>query len=306
VTEPDPGADLSPSSAPIDLPEVDSIVFGECLGSGHFSHVYAGTYQSQLPVAVKVIERGSERTVQKEIDLLVRLRGKPHIIQLYEVIRSEQTLLVFELLQSLSADDFYASVTVDRFRHILRCLLLGLYGAHSIGIIHRDVKLGNILISPDWQEVRLADWGCGCEIAERMSYRAGSRPYRSIEMLLHYEGYGTCADMWAVGAFIFTVLCGGDCPWRCPTGWETVVEIASFVGRRAVVGLARKYGTELPEDVFHDIYHVPRRKFRDCFAKSMRGLRNKSLIDLMEKLLAIQMEERLTAEEALAHPFFRE
>jgi serine/threonine protein kinase len=167
------------------LPVVDCLTFGACLGYGHFSHVYEGVYQGTVPAAIKVIERGSERTVDKEIDFLVRLRGKPHIVQLFEVIRVDSTLLVFELLKSISEDDFYAQVTLDRFRHILRCLLYALQSAHQCSIIHRDVKLGNILISADWQEVRLADWGCGCQLSERMEYLAGSRPLRSIEMLLH-------------------------------------------------------------------------------------------------------------------------
>jgi hypothetical protein len=62
--------------------------------------------------------------------------------------------------------------------------------------------------------------------------------------------------MWAVGVSIFPVLCGGGNPWRCHMGWETLVEIAGFVGIRATVDLAKRFGIALREDVFHDISHV--------------------------------------------------
>jgi serine/threonine protein kinase len=175
----------------VELPPVSFLTYGKCLGSGHFSHVYEGTYRETHPAAIKVIERGSERTVEKEIAILTRLRGLPHIIQLYEVINVSCTLLVFELLNGIDPETYYRDITLDRFRHVLRSLLTALKAAHDAGIVHRDVKLGNILISEDWNDVRLIDWGCGCEISDHMSHRAGSRSVRSIEMFLEYDGYGT-------------------------------------------------------------------------------------------------------------------
>jgi serine/threonine protein kinase len=93
----------SRSSVPAELPDVESLRFGECLGSGHFSHVYEGIYHGQCPAAIKVIEWGSERTGSAR---------RPYIVQLYEVIRTDSTLLVFELLTGLSSDDFYQHVTL--------------------------------------------------------------------------------------------------------------------------------------------------------------------------------------------------
>jgi serine/threonine protein kinase len=54
-------------------------------------------------VAIKVIERGSERLVAAEIAFLQRLRGLPHIIQLLQVITQDHTFLVFELCKGMSA-----------------------------------------------------------------------------------------------------------------------------------------------------------------------------------------------------------
>lgn len=290
----------------IELPPIPSLTFGPCLGHGHFSHVYQGVYRETLPAAIKVIERGSERTVEKEIDLLTRLRGLPHIIQLYEVIRLDCTLLVFELMSDMDESAYYGGLTLDRFRHVLRCLLLALRSAHAAGIVHRDVKLGNILITADWSEVRLIDWGCGCVISDHMSHRAGSRSVRSIEMLLGYDGYGTAADMWAVGVLILTTLCGGEHPWRCETSWDTVVEITRYIGKHTLVELAKRYNTELPDDVAREVYGMGGKSVTQCFAHSMAKLRDPRLVDLMQGLIAVKLEERLGVDAALAHPFFGE
>jgi serine/threonine protein kinase len=264
--------------------------------------VYEGTYESEA-AAIKVIERGSEHTVEQEVALLRRLRGLRHIVQLREVVSSDCTLLIFELLPGMSEEDFYGQLTVARFRGVLRCLFVALRAAHRIGIVHRDVKLGNIIVSPDWRDVHLIDWGCACEVCDSMSPRAGSRPIRSVEMLLQDEDYGTAADMWAVGVFIFTTLCAGENPWRCNTGWETLVELAAFVRRRATIALAEHYGTDLPPEVVDNIWRAPKKRFVDCFAPQMKKLAVPDLIDLMERLFALRKDERLTAEQALQHCF---
>ena len=288
-----------------ELPKVDSLTFGEVLGFGHFSHVYSGIYKNKYPAAIKIIERGSRRLVAKEIDLLKKLRGLPHIIQLYEVMDLEETtLLVFERAESMSSDDFYSKLTLSNFRQVLRRLLTALLSAHEKGIVHRDVKLGNIMISPDYSDLKLIDWGCGATIKEKMSSKAGSRTCRSIEMLLGFEGYEAAGDMWAVGAFIYTVLCGGKLPWRMPNSWQTIVALSAYFGRRNTLELAQNLGCEIPDDVVEAIKAETPTRLSANYSPNMKNLQNRDLIDLMHHLLDINYETRYSAEEALDHPFF--
>lgn len=286
------------------LPKIDFLEFGECLGFGHFSHVYEGVYKKKYPAAIKIIERGSERLVEKEISLLRTLKGLPHIVTLYEVVNAENTLLVFELLKGLSTEQFFEQVTLDRLRFVLRCILEALAAAHANEIVHRDVKLGNILIAHDWSEVKLIDWGCGCPLRDKMSPKAGSRTCRSLEMLLGYDGYLTHGDLWSVGVFIYFVLCGGEIPWKCQTSWETVVKLASFFGRRNTLELANRYGVTIPEETVREIKEVKPQRLRRYYDETMEHLLDEDLIDLMHQLFNLDMETRISAEEALMHPFF--
>jgi hypothetical protein len=89
----------------IPLPQIPHLTFGECVGAGNFSQVYAGTYQGR-PSAIKIIERGSDRAVEHEIVILSALSGGPHIIQLYEAISTETTLLIFRFSREYQSTNF--------------------------------------------------------------------------------------------------------------------------------------------------------------------------------------------------------
>jgi serine/threonine protein kinase len=123
-------------------------------------------------------------------------------------------------------------------------------------------------------------------------------------MLLEYNKYGSAPDMWAIGVLIFTTLCGGKYPWEGESSWETLVGITRFVGKQVVLDLAKQYGTEIPDEIAQQIHGIEEKKFSECFSRNMGHLMDPKLIDLMERLLAVKIEERPGADAALAHPFF--
>jgi hypothetical protein len=70
------------------LPEVPDLTWGECIGVGHYSHVYSGVYRQQ-PVAIKLIERGPDDLIAQEVSVLTALRGVSHLIHLHEFLKIE-------------------------------------------------------------------------------------------------------------------------------------------------------------------------------------------------------------------------
>jgi serine/threonine protein kinase len=267
--------------------------------------VYEGTFQGR-PAAIKVIERGNNRTVENEIGVLLQLRNRPHLVQLWMVFLEANTFMVFELARGISAGRFFAGVTIPRFRFVLRSVLEALRAAHAAGVVHRDVKLENVLISRDWQSIKLIDWGCGALITDDLCSTAGSRGSRSLEMLIGYRGYRTACDIWAVGAFICAVLCRGDVPWIADTGDSSLIKLSRFIGRETVIDLAQQYGVELPKQTAKAIQAARPRKWEDAFSFRMKKMRDPRLIDLMVQLMAPRMNDRPTIDRALQHPFFTE
>ena len=287
-----------------ELPQIDGLKFGKKLGQGHFSEVYQGVYKNKYQAAIKVIERGSAHLISTEVQLLQELKGLPHIIQLYKVINDERTILVFELVDSLHPDDFYEEITHERLRFVVHSLIKATAAAHSKGIVHRDIKLGNIMIKKDFNDLKLIDWGCGTFVSDSMLPKAGSRTCRSPEMLMNYRGYTTKGDVWAVGVFIYSVLTGGEVPWKAPTSSDVLVLMSKVFGGRCLLKLADKLGCEVSEDVRRDMRPEPTHHLEHYFDEEFSDLADPQLIDLMKKLMKVDPDERLSMEDALKHPYF--
>lgn len=291
-------------NSPEDLPYIPYLHFGDIIGHGNFSHVYDGIYHHNTPVAIKVIERGSERLIDTEIKLLQALIGSPHVIQLLEVIDAGQTMLVFEVLHTIDRDKIFDKLNISRMRFILRCVLEALRAAHAAGIVHRDVKLGNILIAHDFSNVILIDWGCGAFVSDSLSTKAGSRSSRPPEMLFGYRGYETTCDIWAVGVLILYCLSGGVIPWKSRNSHRVLSAMSLFFGGKNLMRIAHHLNLNVDPELENIMAPEPERDLASCFDKSLAHLFDPDLIDLMHELMNIDSSKRPTANQALSHRFF--
>jgi serine/threonine protein kinase len=82
------------------------------------------------------------------------------------------------------------------------------------------------------------------------------------------------------------------------------VQLSRLFGRDALLRLAEKRGLEIPRAVQRSMRWYRRKKFEDGFSWFTREMRDPDLIDLAKQLLALDMDDRITIEQALAHPFF--
>ena len=295
------------------LPELPNLKFGEEIGHGNFSHVYSGKYRGKQNVAIKIIERGNDTLVDNEIELLRELQGCPHVVQLYEVMSVENPaaeqdtrILVFEMIETADREDLFDEISLSQLRTVLRMLLEALQGAHKRGIVHRDVKLGNILISPRYDNAVLIDWGCGCFISHSMSAKAGSRMCRPPEMLMGYRNYGWTGDMWAFGILILFFLSDGFIPWKARTTPRAIARMSQYFGAEKMWALATRLGLPIPDLEGEKVSMKPVKTVESAFSDELSDLHHPLLIDLMHKCMALEPVDRLSAEEALRHPFFTE
>ena len=180
-------------------------------------------------MAVKVLNIPSDNKqsvldeFQREIDVMKTL-NHPNIVRYLgaECDGSQHTLNIFqEWVPGGSVSSLlkrFGPFSIDIIKTYVQQILRGLAYLHSHGIIHRDIKGGNILVSNDGS-VKLADFGAskkiealGSESGDRMEMTMRGTPYFMAPEVFD-EKYGRKADIWSVGGVIYQMVTGSP-PWK--------------------------------------------------------------------------------------------
>jgi serine/threonine protein kinase len=290
------------SGPPQDIPD---LVIGDPLGRGNFSRVYRGIYRGAA-VAVKAVESGTDEIIDTEIEILRELRGCANVVQLIDVIFEPRYVLVFELAPNIEKEILFSSMTIDSVRTILHSTLAAIAAAHSRGIVHRDIKLTNILIDPEFRSAVVGDWGCGAWVSASLKAKAGSRSCRPPEMLFGFRGYGTRCDIWAFGILVLNFLSGNWIPWRRSGAVETLAAMSPYFGGNNLKQIAVRLGLPIPETLVaqREWNEEVRKPIEILFYDPVTHLRDPALIEIMKSCLQLDLEARPHADELLQHPFF--
>jgi len=152
----------------------------------------------------------SDRTLQ-EILVLSELKH-PSVIRLVGWFENEENIyLVLSYVPGRDLSKFFRDKppTRDLAASIILQIVEGIKYCHSRGVIHRDMKLENILIKDD-MTIKLTDFGLCAIKTHRDEYfndEVGTVRYTAPE-LLSGEGYDESVDVWGIGVILFTLLTG--------------------------------------------------------------------------------------------------
>jgi cyclin-dependent kinase 7 len=275
------------------------------LGAGTFGVVYDGERKEDgLRVAMKKIRMGERRsgvsfTAIREIKILQELKHE-HIVGLLDVFIHHQSIfLIFEFMQTdLEAVVLDKSIPLSAadIKSYMRMLLLSVEVCHKQYILHRDIKPGNLLIGADGT-LKLADFGLAKQYGSpnaRMTKTVVTRWYRAPELLYGAERYGFGVDVWACGMIFAELMLRGP----LAPGDSDIDQLAKIF---AVLGTPTEElwpGMEsLPDYVaFTKTPAIP--------LKQMFSAASDDAIDLLSKMLKYDPNQRITATEALQHPYF--
>ena len=216
------------------------------LGRGAFAVVFAGTHTwTERPVAVKVLLRtlviqnpNVTKRFLREAKAAASLRHR-HVVDVLDMGEAEDTAYI--ALELLKGEELSARLERDprlpaeEALSILLPVLDALHAAHGAGMVHRDVKPGNIFLHHDEREQRvpkILDFG-----AVRTAYADGETPLTAAGSILgtpHYMApeqihgaeLGPAADIWSCGVLLFQML-AGQLPFDGPNPTMTLANVVT-------------------------------------------------------------------------------
>ncbi len=208
----------------------------EKLGSGGMGSVYRGVHKAlQQPRAVKLLrpDLANDPDVvlrfQREATIAAGLRH-PNIVLIYDVgQQNDLHFIVMDLLEGGTLRDVIRSqapMAVERAVELLLPLASALDYAHGRGVIHRDIKPGNVMVSVDGQ-VTLVDFGIARAAEEARLTRAGTvvgtAEYMAPEAFTS-SGSNQNGDRYALGIIAYELLTG-QAPFKGPPSTVTYNQI---------------------------------------------------------------------------------
>lgn len=194
------------------------------LGSGAMGTVWAGTDELlQRPVAVKELKLASDLSEEEAAERRERalrearamaLVTHPNVVMLYDVAwEGETPLAVMELVESGNLSTIVNTdgrLDQGQLALVTDGVAAALQAAHGIGIIHRDVKPGNVLLG-EYGQIKLGDFGIARNNVDttmtRSGFVLGTPAFIAPEAAVG-DVVTKAADLWSLGAMLFAVVEG--------------------------------------------------------------------------------------------------
>ncbi|CAL8073101.1 unnamed protein product [Calicophoron daubneyi] len=280
------------------------------LGRGKYSEVFEGVnVTTNGKCVIKVLKPVKKKKIKREIKILENLKGITNIVDLESVVKdpvSRTPALIFEYVENKDFKELYHTLTDYDIRYYMFELLRALDACHSMGIMHRDVKPHNVMINHAQRQLRLIDWGLAefYHPGQEYNVRVASRYFKGPELLVDYQMYDYSLDLWSLGCVFASMIFRKEPFFHGHDNYDQLVRIAKVLGTDDLFQYLAKYEIEL-DSRFNEILgrHVKKRWERFVHAENQH-LVSPEALDFLDKLLRYDHAERLTAREAMEHPYF--
>lgn len=193
---------------------------GNILGKGGFARVYEFiNLETKKNYAGKVVEKVSLTKSRIRQKLMTEIKihrslNHPNVVKFEHFFEdSENVYILLEICQNNSLSELIRRrkrLTELEVQCYLAQIVEALQYLHGQKVIHRDIKLANLLLN-DKMQVKLADFGLACKLeydGERKSTICGTPNYIAPEIISGASGHSFEVDIWSLGVLAFTMLVG--------------------------------------------------------------------------------------------------
>ncbi|NXE13719.1 MK15 kinase, partial [Lophotis ruficrista] len=264
-------------------------------------------------VAVKKIFDAFRNRTDAQLSLfsLQEFGEHPNIIKLLDVIQAQNDKDIYLIFESMETDLHAVIKKGNLLKDIHKCyilyqLLKATKFIHSGNVIHRDQKPSNILLDADCF-VKLCDFGLARSLHQMnedqgnpaLTEYVATRWYRAPEILLSSRSYTKGVDMWSIGCILGELLLGKP----LFPGTSTVNQIEQIL--RVIPAPSPEDILAMQSDYRASVINRMSSRQRVTFEEILPSSTPLPALDLLKKLLVFNPDKRLTAEEALQHPYVK-
>lgn len=218
MSEQNKHADVMPSLSASSAGRIGRYQIIKTLGEGSFGKVKLAYHlATHARVALKIINRKTlaksdmQGRVEREISYL-RLLRHPHIIKLYDVIKSKDEIIMVIEFAGKELFDYIVQrgrMSEDEGRRFFQQIISAVDYCHRHKIVHRDLKPENLLLD-DNLNVKIADFGLSNIMTDGnfLKTSCGSPNYAAPEVISGKLYAGPEVDVWSCGVILYVMLCG--------------------------------------------------------------------------------------------------
>jgi casein kinase II subunit alpha len=200
----------------------------------------------------------------------------------------------------------YNSFKPSEIRFYIYELLKALDYSHSNGVMHRDIKPQNIAIDPKKRRLRLLDWGLADFYHPKQKYNShvATRIFKPPELLINYPYYDYSMDIWSTGLTFSIMMLKKIAIEAGDDDGQQLLKIAELVGGDGILRYAASLHVKLDAKTEAALSRIPGTGW-DVYADRVPAdVGPAEAFDLLKKMMAIDHRERISAKEAMKHPYF--
>lgn len=239
---------------------------------------------------IKLLKHVNHDNIIRLLDLFTRANSAEELDDIY----LSTNLMGTDLHNVLKTQE----LSEDQIIFFTYQILRGLKYLHTANIIHRDIKPGNLTVNENC-ELRIIDFGLARSEREEMTGYVATRWYRAPEIMLKWMHYTKAVDIWSVGCIVaemytHKVLFPGS---DHVNQLNRILDVTGYPSQKLL--------EQVNEDARNYLEKNPKRPQRVNFSDYFEEITSPEAIDFIDKMLQLDPNDRMSCEDALAHPYLR-